>query len=200
MPTACLRQRRPARRNLFHDHARCPPGQQVDVSLDMNAPTTPGHYRGYWKIKDAQGVKFGLGCTASAPSGWISTSPSRSQSHHPPPTTTGLNLQGTVRLNGAGLGGVHIYRSYAGYSGVLVATSGSDGTYKADFMPIPGDETITVWAELAGYTFSPANSNWRHYHSVENKVLDFTAVASPHSSSPEAAFDFVSQDVRGQMG
>jgi len=40
------------------------PGQQVDISLDMNAPTTPGHYRGYWMLKDAQGNKFGLGTNA----------------------------------------------------------------------------------------------------------------------------------------
>jgi hypothetical protein len=33
----------------------------------MNAPTTPGHYRGYWKLKDAQGVQFGLGMDADGP-------------------------------------------------------------------------------------------------------------------------------------
>ncbi len=172
-----------------------PPGGTVDVSLNMNAPTTPGHYRGYWKLKDAHGVKFGLGLYGSISffvdinvSSAVTVTP-------PPPTTTGLNLQGTVRLNGSGLSGVHIYRSYASYSGVLVATTGSDGTYKPDFMPIPGDEMITVWADLAGYTFSPANSNWRHYHSVENKVLDFTAVASSTTPPPSGgtAFDFVSQ-------
>ena len=172
------------------------PGQQVNVSLNMNAPTTPGHYRGYWKMKDSHGVKFGLGLYGSS-SFWVDINVSAAvpPSPTPGPTTTGLNLQGTVSLNGAGLAGVRIYRSYASYSGVLVATSGSDGRYKADFMPIPGDETITVWAELAGYTFSPANANWRHYHSIENKVLDFTAAPSSTNPPPSggAAFDFVKQ-------
>jgi hypothetical protein len=172
------------------------PGRQVDVSLDMNAPTTPGHYRGYWKLKDTHGVKFGLGINADF-SFWVDINVSSSVPPTPTltPTTTGLNLQGIVRLNGAGLAGVRIYRSYASYSGVLVATSGADGQYRADFMPIPGDETITVWAELAGYTFDPANVNWRHYHSLENKVLDFTAVPSSPSPPPPggAVFDFTKE-------
>jgi hypothetical protein len=172
------------------------PGQQVDVSLDMNAPTRPGHYRGYWKMKDARGVKFGLGIYANS-SFWVDINVSSAVTPSPtsPPTTTGLNLQGTVRLNGIGLAGVRIYRSYAGYSGVLVATSGVDGGYKSDFMYIPGDETITIWPELAGYTFDPANVFWRHYHSVENKVLDFTAVpSSPNPpSSGGTAFDFIKE-------
>jgi Ig-like domain from next to BRCA1 gene len=173
------------------------PSQQVNLSLDMNAPTTPGHYRGYWMLKDAHGVKFGLGLYGSSPF-WVDINVGSSglpSPTPPPPTTTGLNLQGTVRLNGSGLGGVRIYRSYAGYSGVLVATSAADGTYKADFMPIPGDETVTVWAELTGYKFDPVSVNWRHYHSVENKVQDFTAISSPPPPPPAGGtgFDFVTQ-------
>ena len=32
------------------------PGQEVDVSINMVAPTTPGTYRGYWRIRNASGV------------------------------------------------------------------------------------------------------------------------------------------------
>ncbi len=32
------------------------PGQEVDVSIDMVAPSTPGEYRGYWRIRNASGV------------------------------------------------------------------------------------------------------------------------------------------------
>lgn len=32
------------------------PGQEVDVSIDMVAPSTPGTYRGYWRIRNASGV------------------------------------------------------------------------------------------------------------------------------------------------
>ncbi len=32
------------------------PGQELDVSINMVAPTTPGTYRGYWRIRNASGV------------------------------------------------------------------------------------------------------------------------------------------------
>lgn len=34
------------------------PGQQVDVSVDMVAPTTAGTYTGYWKMKNGSGQLF----------------------------------------------------------------------------------------------------------------------------------------------
>jgi hypothetical protein len=43
------------------------PGQTIDISVDMTAPTAAGHYRGYWKFKNASGVLFGIGYTANRP-------------------------------------------------------------------------------------------------------------------------------------
>lgn len=40
------------------------PGQVVDITVDMKAPTAPGSYRGYWMLKNASGVKFGIGTNA----------------------------------------------------------------------------------------------------------------------------------------
>ena len=47
-----------------------PPGQTVDVSVDMTAPTSPGHYLGYWKFKNAAGALFGIGLNANR-SWWV---------------------------------------------------------------------------------------------------------------------------------
>jgi hypothetical protein len=44
------------------------PGQTVDISVSLTAPTTPGSYRGHWRLRDGGGVLFGL----STGSGWIS--------------------------------------------------------------------------------------------------------------------------------
>ena len=33
-----------------------PPGQEVDLSVNFTAPTTPGTYRSYWRIRNASGV------------------------------------------------------------------------------------------------------------------------------------------------
>ena len=35
-----------------------PPGQQIDVSVDLVAPTNTGTYQGYWKMKNASGQFF----------------------------------------------------------------------------------------------------------------------------------------------
>src|SRR5512133_1995136 len=40
------------------------PGQTVDITVNMSAPVAAGHYRSYWKLKDTNGIKFGLGTLA----------------------------------------------------------------------------------------------------------------------------------------
>ena len=37
------------------------PGQTIDVSIVLKAPGEPGQYRGYWKLRNASGVLFGIG-------------------------------------------------------------------------------------------------------------------------------------------
>jgi hypothetical protein len=101
----------------------------------------------------------------------------------PTPTSTappaaGLVIQGHVWLSieeGVGLAEVKIYRRYASYSGVLVATTDQDGYYKSDFASIPGDEMVTIWAELEGYAFEPEQYYWRHYYGYESRTLNFVA-------------------------
>ncbi|GAB4502798.1 MAG: hypothetical protein Fur0035_23540 [Anaerolineales bacterium] len=46
------------------------PGQTVDVSAAMTAPSAQGTYRGYWQLKNASGVLFGLGSSANK-SFWV---------------------------------------------------------------------------------------------------------------------------------
>jgi hypothetical protein len=40
------------------------PGQTVDITVDMAAPSTAGHYFGYYKLKSTTGGVFGIGSTA----------------------------------------------------------------------------------------------------------------------------------------
>ncbi|NWF62692.1 MAG: hypothetical protein HXY38_00125 [Chloroflexi bacterium] len=46
------------------------PGQTVDITLPLTAPTTSGTYRGYWKLKNNTGVPFGIG-SAGTKSFWV---------------------------------------------------------------------------------------------------------------------------------
>ena len=41
------------------------PGQTVDLVVDMTAPSSAGHYFGYWKLRNASNVIFGIGSTAN---------------------------------------------------------------------------------------------------------------------------------------
>jgi hypothetical protein len=89
---------------------------------------------------------------------------------------SGLVVKGTVTLDGSPLEGVKIYRSFASYEGEVVAVSGKDGIYRSEFMFIPGDEMVTVWAELEGYTFTPEQDYWRHYYGYEERTVDFKGI------------------------
>ncbi len=54
----------PAEVNLPYSVA---PGQMVDVSVTLTAPSIPGTHRGYWMLKNASGILFGLGWNADKP-------------------------------------------------------------------------------------------------------------------------------------
>jgi hypothetical protein len=43
------------------------PGQIIDITVNMTAPSTAGNYRGYWIFKNASGTKFGIGAAANRP-------------------------------------------------------------------------------------------------------------------------------------
>lgn len=43
------------------------PGQRVNISVTLTAPSTPGTVRGYWMLKNSSGGVFGIGTTGSTP-------------------------------------------------------------------------------------------------------------------------------------
>src|SRR5512137_56614 len=42
------------------------PGGTVDINVNMAAPSSPGHYRGNWKLRNATGGLFGVGASGNA--------------------------------------------------------------------------------------------------------------------------------------
>lgn len=38
-----------------------PPGSSIDISVELRAPKESGTYKGYWGLKNTNGVKFGMG-------------------------------------------------------------------------------------------------------------------------------------------
>jgi hypothetical protein len=47
-----------------------PPGSTIDVSISLIAPTTPGTYKGNWRLRNAGGAVFGIGQNADQ-SFWV---------------------------------------------------------------------------------------------------------------------------------
>jgi hypothetical protein len=43
------------------------PGEEVEISVDMAAPGTAGAYQSNWKLRDGNGVLFGLGPAGDSP-------------------------------------------------------------------------------------------------------------------------------------
>jgi hypothetical protein len=123
---------------------------------------------------------------AGTPSPTRTASPSAAPTHTPTATPTatgaqGLEVSGHVRLDGPagpGLPGITVQVFLASYSTpAATAVTDSTGYYATDFIPIPGDEMITVRSLDATYRFEPTQHYWRHYHGAEDAVRDFVASA-----------------------
>ena len=93
--------------------------------------------------------------------------------------TPGVIVRGHVTINGVGLAEVKIYKRFSAYPRELIATTDENGYYESAFIGIPGDEMVSIEAELAGYTFDPPYDYWRHYHGFEDSTRDFVAVPAP---------------------
>ena len=96
-----------------------------------------------------------------------------------PENRTGMIIRGHVTLNGVGLAAVKIYKRFSAYPRDLIALTDENGYYESDFIGIPGDEMVSIEAELAGYTFDPPFYYWRHYHGFEDTTCDFVATLVP---------------------
>jgi hypothetical protein len=115
----------------------------------------------------------------------------------PNPTNTplpvsGLVAFGNVQVDNAahvlyeqGLAGVEIHLAFASYPGNIVAMTDDGGNYKSDFIHIPVDETIRVWAVKEGYRLEPEQEVWRFYggHYQERRI-DFLAYSDSVTVTP----------------
>lgn len=43
------------------------PNQMLDITVNMTAPASAGNYRGYWILKNASGLLYGIGAKADKP-------------------------------------------------------------------------------------------------------------------------------------
>jgi hypothetical protein len=74
-----------------------PPGQSVDVSVDMIAPQPSGTYQGNWKLRDASNNWFGIGPNGGSPF-WVRIVVGEATPGTPTVTTTGTVTSVTPTL------------------------------------------------------------------------------------------------------
>jgi hypothetical protein len=108
------------------------PGQVVDISVDLTAPSSPDTYQGWWKIRNPTGIVFGVGTSGNV-AFWVKIVVA--------PETTTVELgqidgeSGSVRSNGTVLGA----RNVGDTSGDL----SSQAFLSFDISGIPAEATIT---------------------------------------------------------
>lgn len=66
---------------------RVSPGAVVDLAVEMNAPTEPGTYQGFWKLRSPDGQYFGIGPQGDQ-SFWVKIVVSESDQQQPTATLT----------------------------------------------------------------------------------------------------------------
>ncbi len=93
-----------------------------------------------------------------------------------PEAAPGVVVSGSVKdISERSVESVPIYAKYANYPGQLIAETDAAGNYKSEFLAVPGNETVTVWAERSGLQFQPPTCFWHHQVGYEMKACDFLA-------------------------
>ncbi|MFW5714277.1 MAG: NBR1-Ig-like domain-containing protein [Brevefilum sp.] len=76
------------------------PGEQIDVTVDMEAPMTPGVYQSNWMLENEDGILFGIGPNGDAPF-WVKIEVVPAVTQSPQPTAT-VTSTPVVYLSGEG--------------------------------------------------------------------------------------------------
>ncbi len=75
--------------------ANVAPGESVDLSVSLIAPTSAGSYKGFWELRDGSGVLFGLGSNAKD-SFWVSINVSGYHSDNVPTSIYPYDFTATI--------------------------------------------------------------------------------------------------------
>lgn len=180
--------------------ANVAPGQTIDLSLNLVAPPAAGHYRGYWMLQNAAGVKFGIGAQANQ-AFWVdinvtgsSTTTTTITADTPDPSVPGQNV--TVSVTVTGSGGV-IPTGTVAITGAdvncTITLSGGSGSCNVVFNSA-GAKTIT--ATYSGDASYAASSDTES-HTVNKGNSTTTITADSPDPSTTGASVTVSVTVSG---
>ena len=167
------------------------PGQMVDISVNLTAPAAYGHYRGYWKLQNPSGVKFGLGAQAAsafyvdinvaAPGPAVSTTAIIAD--NPDTSTPGQTVAVSVTVSGAGATPTGTVAITGADTNCTITLASGSGSCNVVFNTI-GVKTLTAtYSGDANY----AGSSDTESHTVSTGTASTTTTITgdvPDSSTP----------------
>ena len=125
------------------------PGQYVNLSVGMTAPNTTGHYRGYWKLRNASGVQFGIGPSGANPF-WVdinvvgpNSTTTTIKTDTPDPSTPGQAVAVSVSVSGSGTTPTGTVAITGADTNCTISLASGSGSCNAVFNTV-GAKTITA--------------------------------------------------------
>lgn len=147
------------------------PGDTVDVSVNLTAPSTAGSYRGFWKFQNPSGIRFGLGA-AGVQAWWVDIRVSG--------TTTGKNFDFGTSTSPVASGYTRVTEATAYSSGGFGWTdtstlesrdrSGISDDLKRDFV-MSSSAARTFKVDLANGTYAVNVTMGDHDFAHDNMVV-----------------------------
>lgn len=165
------------------------PGQTMDFSINMVAPTTAGHYRSYWRFRNASGQQFGLGSgmvTFFADIN-VSGSPAVGTSitaDNPDPSMPGQAVAVSVKVTGTGATPTGTVAITGADTNCTVTLSGGTGTCNVVFSSLGAKTLTATYGGNGTYGASSATAS----HTVSNVSASATNITAetPDPSTPGA--------------
>jgi hypothetical protein len=152
------------------------PGQQIDISVDLVAPTTNGSYTGYWKMKNASGQFFNDPVYVRITVGAGGATPTPTGTPGATPTATGLPSNPitslTMSVNPASATQCPFEFTFTAQVTMNQSATitynleaGSDSGFEFD-LPDPASGTYDIGTATIEYklTFTNAGSGWVSFH------------------------------------
>jgi hypothetical protein len=165
------------------------PGQTMDFSINMVAPTTAGHYRSYWRFRNASGQQFGLGSGMVTFFADINVSGSPAvgttiTADNPDPSMPGQSVAVSVKVTGTGATPTGTVAITGADTNCSITLSGGTGTCNVVFNSLGAKTLTATYGGNGTYGASSASAS----HTVSNVSASTTNITSetPDPSTPGA--------------
>lgn len=179
--------------------ANVAPGQTIDLSINLVAPPAAGHYRGYWMLQNAAGVKFGIGAQANL-AFWVDINVTGTgattttiTTDTPDPSVPGQAVTVSVTVTGSGASPTGTVVITGADVNCTITLAGGSGSCTVTFHTV-GTKTIT--ATYSGDA-SNASSSDTESHTVQKGNSTTTITADTPDPSGVGASITVSVTVSG---